>query len=245
MRPEPHALDKNGSEPTGLVVALIREARSLIRGHIALDQPVSLGQHNYCWVSGMGAARAERAARALLDLGCQRLASWGCAGGLSREARAGRIFLPSRVLDEEGRILPVDPIWRLQLAHELSSPPQDCEDLLTVDHVVADPAEKTLLREHYPVALVDLEAFAVARVASERGLPFIAIKAPLDSHDQGLPSVFTRILDPWGRIALSRLPFGLAQMRIRDFSGLRLLWQNDRLARQALRRFAQALGWTA
>ncbi len=231
------------TRPTGLVVALAREARTLVAGRIPLDQPVAIGGGNHCWVSGMGAERARRAARGLFDIGCRRLVSWGFAGGLDPAARAGLILLPERILGGEGDVLPADPDWRSKLLEARGSPPLECEDLLTMDRVLANAAEKALLRKRFPAILVDLEAFSVGTVARERGMPFVAIKAPLDGVDQSVPQVLTQTLDPWGRLMVRRLPSCVARMRKADYAGVLQLWESDRQAHRALRYFARHLGW--
>jgi hypothetical protein len=191
----------------------------------------------------MGAVRAGRAARGLFDIGCRRLVSWGFAGGLDPEARAGLILLPERILGGEGEWLPADPDFRSSLLEVRGSPSLDCENLLTVDRVITDAAEKALLRKRFPAILVDLEAFSVAEVARERGIPFVAVKAPLDGVAQSLPQALVRTLDPWGRLMVGRLPLCMARMRKADYSGVLQLWKNDRLAHRALRHFARNLGW--
>jgi hypothetical protein len=228
---------------TGIVVALVREAKSLIQGRFPIGRPVPLGGGNYFWVSGMGAGRAGQAAQGLLDSGCRRLLSWGVVGALTEEVRPGMILLPAKILSPAGASHRVDSEWRSQLEKIRGPVPLACEDLLTMDHLVTEPIEKASLRDHFPAAIVDLEAFAVAQVALGQGVPFAAIKAPLDGAQQNLPRPLMGALDPWGRVVPSRLVSGLARMRGRDYAGLWALMGNDRQARSALEKFARKLGW--
>ncbi len=69
---------------------------------------------------------------------------------------------------------------------------------------VADEREKLRLASTYNAALVDMEAAAVARLATMRGIPFYAIKGISDSLHAKLPD-FNRFITPGGRMLIGKL----------------------------------------
>ena len=74
---------------------------------------------------------------------------------------------------------------------------------------VADRAEKLRLASTYNAALVDMEAAAIARLASAREIPFYAIKGVSDGLNDRLPD-FNPFLSDEGRFRL--VPFALLSL---------------------------------
>jgi len=58
--------------------------------------------------------------------------------------------------------------------------------LLTVDTVIHEPAAKRELGRDYSVQAVEMETSVIARVAEEKGLPLLSVRAISDSVDQEL-----------------------------------------------------------
>ncbi len=85
----------------GFVVALPREARSLLKASaISVAEPLSL-DNNLLVVSGMGARAAQAAAALLAQQQVSALVSWGTAAGLVPELGAGTVVIPTRVVCTE------------------------------------------------------------------------------------------------------------------------------------------------
>ncbi|HLO78401.1 MAG TPA: hypothetical protein VK196_18250, partial [Magnetospirillum sp.] len=59
-------------------------------------------------------------------------------------------------------------------------------------------------------AAVDMESGAVARVAAQHGLPFLALRAIADPAGQSLPAPVLRIVDGQGRIRIRGALWALA-----------------------------------
>jgi adenosylhomocysteine nucleosidase len=64
--------------------------------------------------------------------------------------------------------------------------------IVTVDHLVSDPAEKQLLGESHDA--VDMESAAVAEVCAARGVPFLAVRAVSDTVGTALSPELVRLL---------------------------------------------------
>ncbi len=66
--------------------------------------------------------------------------------------------------------------------------------IVTVDHLVSDPAEKRQLAELHRADAVDMESSAVAEVCAEKGVPFLAVRAVSDTSDTALSPELVRLL---------------------------------------------------
>lgn len=64
--------------------------------------------------------------------------------------------------------------------------------ILTVDHLVSDPAEKCRLSASHDA--VDMESSAVEAVCAEAGVPFLAVRAVSDTADTALSPELVRLL---------------------------------------------------
>ncbi len=64
--------------------------------------------------------------------------------------------------------------------------------ILTVDHLVCDPAEKCQLSQFHDA--VDMESAAVEQVCAENGIPFLAVRAVSDTVDTALSPELVRLL---------------------------------------------------
>ena len=167
---------------TGVVAALDFEARSLGKrsGQFLLG------------TSGIGAVNAARAARSLVAAGAAALLSWGVAGALDPALPCGTAVLPLEVL-RQGRRFPTDRLWRARVAAALEGRvPLVSGALLTSEMAVAAAALKARLFEDTGAAAVDMESAAVAEVAAELGLPFLALRVILDTARDSLPESVVR-----------------------------------------------------
>jgi adenosylhomocysteine nucleosidase len=68
------------------------------------------------------------------------------------------------------------------------------ERILTVEHLVSDPAEKRRLAASHQADAVDMESAAVAEVCVARGVPFLAVRAVSDAVDTALSPELVRLL---------------------------------------------------
>ena len=91
--------------------------------------------------------------------------------------------------------------------------------ILTVDHLVGDPAEKRALAESSGAEAVDMESAAIERVCAESGTPFLAARAVSDEVDTRLSPALVKVLTG-GRVswwkaltAALRRPYLFAEYR--------------------------------
>ena len=103
---------------------------------------------------------------------------------------------------------------------------------VTAPGIIATPAGKQGLGRQTGAVAVDMESYWVARVASERGLPFLALRAISDAQEDLLPP-FDQILDANGNPEARRLAAHLIG-EPGSLVTLVKLAQNARRARRAL-----------
>ncbi len=226
----------------GVICALADEARAFGLKRPPLDREITLRPNVRLWVSGMGAARAGTAAEGLLRSGCDALLSFGYCGALSPALVPGSLVLPSLLVDaESGEKFEADSGIRAALRQRLAATPHvSSVHTLVGSARVLGVEDKRAWDRHWPEAVVDMESCAIARVASEHGVPWAVLRAVLDRRDDEIPSSLTRLLDPWGRWEApwwQRLtaPLGVAPWR------LWMLARGQKNAFDALARSARCL----
>lgn len=218
----------------GLVVALPAEARSV---GVRRVRPGDCARWQYGWVavSGIGPHNAMRAAEGLLACGVNRLANWGVAGALDDSLAPGDIVVPERIRhdpDDPGFTTDEVACRRIVAA---------CSATLTVrtgalwssPEPVASQAGKRELAARSGAIAVDMEAAAIAAVATRAGLPFVVVKAICDPLGRELPRRIMRALDGGGGPSwrtLSAIAFGGPPV----WSAVRSLSQDFSQARRAL-----------
>lgn len=179
----------------GFVVALAAEARAFGRP-VALDGPRALACGHWLGVSGMGAERARPMALDLVSRGVQGLVSFGTCAGLAPGLAAGTLVCARVVRDEQGTSY--EASWPQALRDVLPAcVPTDV--LLSVSRPVCAVADKARLCARYGAWAADMESAAVARVACENGLPFVALRVVVDPFDASVPERLIEGLDVWGR----------------------------------------------
>ncbi len=168
-------------------------------------------RHVHVVAAGVGATRAAAAAESLLDRGAVALVSWGVAGGLSAGLQTGDLVLPSCIETETGRHN-VSSSWRRALAQALHQAQVEVHDGRLWSHarVVTDVRDKQRLAAR-GLAIVDMEAAAVACVAYAAGVPFVALKCVCDPADRALPAFAARLLHDDGRLRVHVLVSVLLQ----------------------------------
>jgi len=188
--------------------------------------------------SGPGPERAARcAARALAD-GAIALVSWGFAGGLAAALRPGALVLASQVRLQGGAVFRVDADWRQRLQSLHDEFEVGDGELLTVRAALATPAAKAAAAASGAVA-VDMESAAIAAVAAEGGVPFVALRVIVDAHDDALPPDAERWIDERGNRRFA--PALRAVVTPGEWRALWTLRQRYRVASAALERLARII----
>ena len=197
-----------------------------------------LGQHKVLLVeAGVGQAAAGRATQDTIGLYRPRgILSVGFSGSLSPDLGLHQILMPESVVAPERPALHVgfEPSNSLVAGH----PTMHRGRLVTVDHLVRTPDERSALARAHDAIACDMETYAVAHACQVARIPFLSVRIISDTFDQSLPPEIATLLQQktaaarWGAAAgvLFRNP-----KRIQD------LWQLREQAISATDRLAQFL----
>jgi hopanoid-associated phosphorylase len=223
----------------GVVAALASEARALgpsmpRGGEPPLSELALLGEGSLLALSGIGRAAAAAAAQALIDAGVSALMTFGMAGGLDPALKPGSVVIPCELLASDGARYVANPAWREQVAAAVSPLRAVTEgNLLTSTHAIETPADKAAAFRATGAAAVDMESAAVAAIAAQHNLPFIAVRVIVDTAADMLPRAVVAASKA-GRVRLARLIGGLI-LAPREIGSLVRLAQRYRIAMRSLR----------
>ncbi|MBL26306.1 MAG: phosphorylase [Rhodospirillaceae bacterium] len=218
----------------GVVTGLAAEAATIRR---ALGNDPSFDIR----CDGPGNEAAAKAARELIANGCDGLVSMGLAGGLKKSIESGTVIVASRIVDTDGSIYRTDPRWHRQVLRRLLSDDGVLDGTIVgAAAPVTSPEAKAALHAATDSDVVDMESAAVAAVAKEAGVPFIAIRAVADPARRNIPGAFLRAMKPSGKLAPMTLLRTLLRNPLLLFSGIRLA-TDAAAARSALRRVVPVL----
>lgn len=193
----------------GVVAALGAEARTLGSLSRRSDGLLSARDGTLVAVSGMGCLAAAAAARALVDSGATGLVSWGMAGGLDPSLPAGTICLPSVIVSRDGATFPTADKWRHRVRESIALGRTVVGGrLLTSTVAIGDVAGKSAAFRDTGAAAVDMESLAVAEVAVAHDVPFLSVRAIVDTASDELPRA---VMDAGseGSVRISRLVLGV------------------------------------
>lgn len=222
----------------GIIAAMSSEAR-LLAGQRIKNAHITQVQNHLIYVSGMGDEKAEVATRKLIEHGAIALISWGTAGSLSPSATPGDLLLPETVITPDTTYRP-DQSWRERLEKHLidHQQPLNSAAILSGSGMVDHQEEKAELFQQTHCVAVDMESAAIARVASEFGIPFIVVRAVVDAHDQAIPDLATNAINAFGEVRAVQLSKGLISQpaSLRD---LIKLGQHFELASKTLKNVIQ------
>jgi adenosylhomocysteine nucleosidase len=187
--------------------------------------------------SGADAGRARGESERLAGE-VEGLVSFGLAGALAPDLRAGELLLPGEVIAPDGRRIATDPAWRARLAGLADG---RSDPLLGSDALIESAAVKTALHRASGALALDMESHAVALAARAAGLPFVVIRAIADPADRALPAAARVALDAEGRVRMLAVLAGLLR-RPRDLPALLRLARQGAAGLRTLRRVAARAG---
>ncbi len=157
--------------------------------------------------TGMGKERAESATKSVLDhYPVSAIVSLGFAAGLNPELEIGEVVLCSTLYGENGsgqKDPRAEPYTSDAALLSLASDGLDDIEAtyrigtsVTVLELESNLQKQQELAETYHADVVEMESYWIARIASDRGIPFIAIRSISDKGSDVQP--FDRILSPEG-----------------------------------------------
>lgn len=151
-------------------------------------------------VTGMGPQRAAVGTSLVVERWRPAaVAAVGYAGALVPRLRRGDVVICRAVASAEGDLLhgASQLLTAARRAAADAGLPYHEGIGLTVERIVRTPTEKARLAAQ--ALVVDMESYAIARVAAGAGLPFLALRAVSDEASQPLPDV-AAFLDAAGQL---------------------------------------------
>jgi adenosylhomocysteine nucleosidase len=222
----------------GVVAALAAEARTLGPKLRRADGLFSIKDASLLAVSGIGGTLAARAAHDLIAAGASSLMSFGMAGGLDPDLLPGDVVVPDEVISRHGLRCQTSPEWREQMRRQVQKAGAVASgNLLSCDKPIGEVADKAQAFRDTGAVAVDMESLAVAQVAAQHGIPFIAVRVIVDTATDVLPGSVLAASGS-GAVNLRRLLAGLA-MAPRDLIGLLRLARRYRAATRSLNAVAR------
>jgi hopanoid-associated phosphorylase len=189
----------------GIIVGLAAEERLLRRAWPAAHRPPIA-------CAGASGERAAHLARALVEAGSPALVSLGLAGGLDPALSTGTLLLCDAVVLPDGARIATDIPWRERLASRLRPALSPATAALAgCDTAIASKQAKAVLHRSSGAVAVDMESHGVARVAAERGVPFLVLRVIADPADQAIPPAALSGLAPDGKVAIGAVLGALAR----------------------------------
>ncbi|MBW2148098.1 MAG: purine phosphorylase [Deltaproteobacteria bacterium] len=208
---------------TGIVAAMTAEARILAKRPMEAGEVIHLPEGAMMQLSGIGARRACSAARNLLEKGATALLSWGSAGGLISGLSPGSLVLPKTIIAADQSVYPIDATWHELLTSRLKAHVDFHKGPLAESTIILTGCvEKTTLFRRTGATAADMESAAVAVVAQEAGVPFMAVRAITDPVEMAIPHSAITAIDEFGRLRPSKLLKGLARHPLELFPLVRL-----------------------
>lgn len=226
---------------TGIVVALPEELSTLTSKKIDKGCCVFIADEIVLAYSGAGANNAQNASELLLAQGAARLISWGCAAALSDSLKPGDLILADTLTDAEGAQIGIASDWlnhaKTLLSTSLKAHPGG---LAESKSIVAAAKDKHHLHIRTGAVALDMESIAIAKVASQHKLPFLAIRAIADPVNMDLPKAINHSLNDAGDIVLGKLLLFIA-LHPAELPGLIKLGLHFNAAKNTLKSVAKQL----
>ena len=224
----------------GIITALRAEARCITTMHLSINQAMPIGEQAVLQLSGMGADAARNAAENLCRQGADALVSFGVAGALIPGLKPGDLILPHAIHAES--LIPVDAAWCERLRLQLPA------DLTVIDGIIAN-SETTVTTEQAKRELakatgasaVDMESAAIATIAAQNGIPFIAVRTIVDPLYFSPPSILLSAIHPDGSVK----PWQLAALLLKGSVNIATLLRMGsamKMAQQTLSRVIHSVG---
>ena len=172
-------------------------------------------------IGGGDAAALTTKLEKALRRGAAGVVSFGLCGSLDPALKVGELVVGDAVTDGDA-LYEADPAWADRIVAAL--PGATRGRFASAERPVGSVADKATLRAETGAIAVDLESFAVAKLARWFGVPFAIVRAVSDDADRALPPAALVGLGQDGRPAIGAV---LGSLRARP-------WQIGALVRTAL-----------
>lgn len=226
---------------TGIVVALPEEISTLTAKKIDKGNCLFIADKILVAYSGTGPKNAQTAAELLVSKGVTQLISWGCAAALSSLLKPGDLTLAETLIDAECTQIDINSPWYNNTKNLLSEfIVVHTGHLAESKSLVSSSKDKKQLQSKTGAIALDMESIAIAKVAKQYKLSFLAIRAIADPVTMNLPKAVNHSLNDQGEILLGKLLLFIV-LHPAELPGLIKLALHFHAARKTLKRVADNL----
>ena len=229
---------------TGIVVALPEELSTLTSKKLTKGSCCFISNNILVIYSGTGPINASSAAEHLISQGATKLISWGCAAALSETLKPGDLMLANELIATEESIavpLKMKANWHLLTKELLATFVKVHSGCLAESKSIVSSSEhKKQIHINTNAIALDMESIAIAKVANQHTLPFLAIRVIADPVEMSLPLAITHALNQQGDVVLKKL-LGYLALHPRELPGLIRLGLYFRSATKTLKLIARHL----
>jgi adenosylhomocysteine nucleosidase len=159
-------------------------------------------------VAGGGYGRLEQLIREEIAEGGEAIVSFGIAAGLAPGRGPGTCLVGSEIA-HGGIRYSADKAWAARLQSIIGG--AELAAIAGVDHPLQSPAEKQALYAETSALAADMESHIAARLATEHGLPFAALRVIADPAVRGVPPAALAGMSKDGRVDLWAVLASLAR----------------------------------
>ncbi len=200
-----------------------------------LQSVITLSPNRLLCISGMGEQRAEASARKLVAAGATALVSWGTCAGLVSEVTYGNLIIGTAV----GQFICCEHL-KNTFVKTFANLPVTCGRVAHSQELLQTVSAKAALAQTTNAVVADMESAAIARYATELGVPFGAIRVVSDAVDTALPSYLSRTQTKEGFIDTRKL-LALALVHPHEWSVFYQMARGGIAAQKTLQRAASLL----
>ena len=172
----------------------------------------------------------------------------GFAGAINDGLRTGDLVIANRVLNtEEQGSIECDPELKemaIKAMTDLAHLRGFSVNTLTVPYPVLSPAEKKLLSKGTDAWAINMEDYWIGEAAQQEGIPFVSVRAVLDTAHDEIPGYVARLGDKGKFSQVSQIAANVF-VRPRSLPTLIALSRQMKVARRSLAEFGISLATRA
>ncbi len=195
----------------GIIAAMPAELKTAIGQKLRQGEIREINRNLIACCSGIGPKQSAASTSKLLESGAEGIILWGTCVALVSALKPGMLVIATGIQAEQGTIYRTQPdsgYLETALSGKLEI---KTENLAESSILLCSPKEKKDLAIKTNAVAAEMEGASVAVICRNAGIPFIMIKAVLDTYEMELPGWMPAAIRADGSIPASKLISTLIQ----------------------------------